>query len=104
MKIRINQLSKNTPLLTYQESKKQPTKRTFVSTPARRTLDEILANVQTILSGCKTKTDTIKKHSLNRTQYNHLDITNQLKREPKQKAIRKQSGSNVKKPTTALES
>ena len=106
MKIRINQLSKNTPLLTYQESKKQPIKRSFVSNsnPATRTLDEILANVQTILSGCKTKTDTIKKEALNRTQYNHLDITNQLKREPKQKAIRKQSGSNVKKPTTALES
>jgi hypothetical protein len=102
MKIRINQLSKSTPLVTYQESKKQPTKRTFVSTPKTRTLDEILANVQTILSGCKTKTDTIKKEALNRTQYNHLDITNQLKREPKQKAIRKQSGSNVKKPIAAL--
>ena len=89
MKIRINQLSKNTPLLTYQESKKQPIKRNFVSTPKTRTLDEILANVQTILSGCKTKTDTIKKEVLNRTQYNHLDITNPLIREPKQKAIRK---------------
>lgn len=89
MKIRINQLSKNTPFVTYQDSKKQPTKRTFVSTPKTRTLEEILANVQTILSGCKTKTDTIKKHCLNRTQYNHLDITNQLKREPKQKAIKK---------------
>jgi len=102
MKIRINQLSKNTPLLTYQESKKQPIKRSFVSNPATRSLDEILANIQTILSGCKTQSDTIKKHSLNRTQYNHLDITNQLKREPKQKAIRKQSGSNVKKPIAAL--
>jgi len=89
MKIRINQLSKNTPFVTYQESKKQPVKRSFESTPKTRTLDEILANVQTILSGCKTKTDTIKKEALNRTQYNHLDITNQLKREPKQKAIRK---------------
>jgi len=89
MKIRINQLSKNTPFVTYQESKNQPTKRTFVSTPKTRTLDEILANVQTILSGCKTKSNTIKKEALNRTQYNHLDITNQLKREPKQKAIRK---------------
>lgn len=89
MKIRINQLSKNTPFVTYQESKKQPIKRTFVSTPKTRTLDEILANVQTILSGCKTKSNTIKKEALNRTQYNHLDITNQLKREPKQKAIRK---------------
>ena len=36
-----------------------------------------------------TKSNTIKKEALNRTQYNHLDITNQLKREPKQKAIRK---------------
>ena len=89
MKIRINQLSKNTPFVTYHDSKKQPTKRSFVSTPKTRTLEEILANVQTILSGCKTKSNTIKKEALNRTQYNHLDITNQLKREPKQKAIRK---------------
>ena len=89
MKIRINQLSKNTPFVTYQESKKQPTKRSFVSTPKTRTLDEILANVKTILSGCKTKSNTIKKEALNRTQYQHLDITNQLKRLPKQKAIRK---------------
>ena len=89
MKITINQLSKNTPFVTYQESKKQPTKRTFVSTPKKRTIDEILANVQTILSGCKTKSNTIKKEALNRTQYNHLDITNQLNRQPNQKAIRK---------------
>jgi hypothetical protein len=89
MRIRINQLSKNTPFVTYLDSKKQPIKRTFVSTPKTRTLDEILANVQTILSGCKVKSNTIKKEALNRTQYNHLDITNQLKREPKQKAIRK---------------
>ena len=89
MKIRINQLSKNTHFVTYQESKKQPVKRSFVSTPKTRTLDEILANVQTILSGCKTKSNTIKKEALNRTQYQHLDITNQLKRLPKQKAIRK---------------
>jgi len=89
MKIRINQLSKNTPFVTYQESKKQPIKRTFALDPKPRTLEEILANVQTILSGCKTKSNTIKKEALNRTQYNHLDITNQLKREPKQKAIKK---------------
>ena len=89
MKIRINQLSKNTPFVTYQESKKQPVKRSFVSTPKTRTLDEILANVQRILSGCTPQSNTIKKEALNRTQYQHLDITNQLKREPKQKAIRK---------------
>ena len=89
MKIRINQLSKNTPFVTYQDSIKQPIKRTFVSTSKTRTLEEILANVQTILSDCKTKSNTIQKEALNRTQYNHLDITNQLKREPKQKAIKK---------------
>ena len=89
MKIRINQLSKNTPFVTYLDSKKQPIKRSFVSAKKIVTIDETLLKLQTMLKEMKAKTDTIKKHSLNRTQYNHLDITNQLKREPKQKVIRK---------------
>ena len=89
MKIRINQLSKNTPFVTYLDSKKQPIKRSFVSAKKIVTIDETLLKLQTMLKEMKAKTDTIKKHSINRTQYNHLDITNQLKREPKQKAIRK---------------
>ena len=89
MKIRINQLSKNTPFVKYLDSKKQPIKRSFVSAKKIVTIDETLLKLQTMLKEMKAKTDTIKKHSLNRTQYNHLDITNQLKREPKQKVIRK---------------
>lgn len=89
MKIRINQLSKNTPFVTYQESKKQPIKRSFVSAKKIVTIDETLLKLQTMLKEMKAKSNTIKKEALNRTQYNHLDITNQLKREPKQKAIRK---------------
>jgi len=96
MKIRINQLSKNTPFVTYLDSKKQPVKRSFVSTKKIVTIEETLSKLQALLKEMKGKTDTIKKHSLNRIQYNHLDITNQLKREPKQKAIRK--------PTTASKS
>lgn len=96
MKILINTLSKSTPFVTYQDSKKQKTctrtKRSFEVVKKVATIDETLLKLQSMLNDFQAKSDTIKKEvktEMNRNIYQHLDITNQLKREPKQKAIRK---------------